>query len=593
MRSIPDELLAKYEEEKQKRLKLHPEGPAQYIDISSVLDDFRRDPFVEPGYNRQPIVDDVDVLVVGAGFGGLLTGAALVRQGIQNIRIIDKAGDFGGTWYWNRYPGAGCDIESYIYMPLLEETGYVPSEKYAKAVEIFEHCQRIARHFDLYPKAIFQTELKGLHWQEVAQRWQVATSRDDSISARFVIIAGGVMHKPKLPGIPGIERFEGRSFHTTRWDYACTGGSPSTPMDKLGDKRVGVIGTGATAIQVVPKLAEVAKELFVFQRTPSGIGVRANMPTDPEWARSLKPGWQRERMDNFAWIMAGNAWDKDLVNDGWTEIFRANQGKSLSRQDQQLYDLALMDGIRARVDEIVPDKATAEALKPWYNRLCKRPGFHDEYLQAFARSNVKLVDTAGKGIDRMTKNGPVVDAKEYPLDILIYASGFEMSTSYISRLGFEIYGREARSLTEAWAQGARTLHGVMTHGFPNLMMIGTIQGGYTVNFSHLLTELSNHVSWIVGSCLDRKVSAIEPTLEAEDKWWEIVLEQLPKGLFPGPYGSECPPSYHNNEGKVPELAAIRSSPYNGGYARFFEILRDWRSGETLEGVKLTSQEADV
>jgi cation diffusion facilitator CzcD-associated flavoprotein CzcO len=290
------------------------------------------------------------------------------------------------------------------------------------------------------------------------------------------------MHKPKLPGIPEIEKFKGHSFHTTRWDYSYTGGGPSAPMDKLRDKRVGIVGTGATAVQAVPKLAEASKHLFVFQRTPSGVAARNNKPTSAEWTKSLKPGWQEARMDNFASIMVGEAWDEDLVQDGWTEIFGRNKGTALSTQDQQLYDFMLMDQIRARVDAIISDKATAEALKPWYNRLCKRPCFHDEYLQAFSRSNVTLVDTAGKGIDRMTEDGPIVNGKQYPLDVLIYASGFEMGTSYNKRLGFEIYGREGRSLTDAWADGPRTLHGAMTNGFPNLIMLGTTQGGYTVNF---------------------------------------------------------------------------------------------------------------
>jgi len=585
MRFDPRELLAKYEEEKRKRLQNHPEGNAQYIDASTVLAGYNQDPLVGATPNRSPIIEETDVLIVGAGFGGLLTAAALARRGVKNIKIIDKAGDVGGTWYWNRYPGAACDIESYIYMPLLEETGYIPSEKYAKGVEIFEHCQRIARHFDLYPHAIFQTEVKGVKWDDGAKRWQVITSQDDRISARYIVIAGGIMHKPKLPGIPNIEKFKGHSFHTTRWDYSYTGGAPSVPMDKLGDKRVGIIGTGATAVQVVPKLAECSKKLFVFQRTPSGVAVRNNKPTSEEWAKSLKPGWQEARMENFASIMVGEAWGEDLVQDGWTEIFGRNKGATLSSQEQQLYDFKLMEEIRARVDAIVPDKATAEALKPWYNRMCKRPCFHDEYLQAFARPNVTLVDTAGKGIDRMTENGPVVNGTEFPLDVLIYASGFEMSTSYNKRLGFEIFGRNGHSLTDAWVNGPRTLHGAMTNGFPNLIMLGTTQGGYTVNFSHLLTRIADHASWIVSYCLENKVATIEPTVEAEKKWWEEVLGQIANS----PGSSECTPGYYNNEGAEPDQYTLKSSPYSGRYSSFFEILQHWRSSEPLDGVKLTFQ----
>jgi len=585
MQFEPEELLAKYEEEKRKRLLHHPEGNAQYIDASIILGDYNRDPLVGTAPDRAPIVATTDVLIVGAGFGGLLTAAALARRGVRNIKIIDKAGDFGGTWYWNRYPGAACDIESYIYMPLLEETGYIPSEKYAKGVEIFEHCQRIARHFDLYPSAIFHTEVKGLEWDDGAKHWRVTTSRSDIISARYIVIAGGIMHKPKLPGITDIEKFKGHSFHTTRWDYSYTGGGPSAPMDKLRDKRVGIVGTGATAVQAVPKLAEASKHLFVFQRTPSGVAARNNKPTSAEWIKSLKPGWQEARMDNFASIMVGEAWDEDLVQDGWTEIFGRNKGAALPAQDQQLYDFALMDQIRARIDAIIPDKATAEALKPWYNRLCKRPCFHDEYLQAFARSNVTLVDTAGKGIDRMTEDGPIVNGKQYPLDVLIYASGFEMGTSYVKRLGFEIYGREGRSLTDAWADGPRTLHGAMTNGFPNLIMLGATQGGYTVNFSHLLTKIADHASWILTYCLSNNIATIEATVEAEDKWWEEVFREIANS----PGSSECTPGYYNNEGATPDSYTLKNSPYSGGYSRFFEILQNWRLSEPLEGVRLTFQ----
>jgi len=585
MQFDPEDLLVKYQEEKRKRLLNHPEGNAQYVDASSILGDYNRDPLVGTATDRAPIVAVTDVLIVGAGFGGLLTAAALARRGVRNIKIIDKAGDFGGTWYWNRYPGAACDIESYIYMPLLEETGYIPSEKYAKGVEIFEHCQRIARHFDLYPNAIFQTEVKGLKWENDSMHWRVNTSHDDSILARYVVIAGGIMHRPKLPGISDIEKFKGHSFHTTRWDYSYTGGGPTAPMDKLRDKRVGIVGTGATAVQAVPKLAEASKHLFVFQRTPSGVAVRNNQPTSAEWAKSLKPGWQEARMENFASIMVGRAWDEDLVQDGWTEIFGHNKGAVLSPQKQQLYDFKLMNEIRARVDSIVPDKATAEALKPWYNRMCKRPCFHDEYLQAFARPNVTLVDTAGKGIDRMTEAGPVVNGKEFPLDALIYASGFEMSTSYTKRLGFEIYGREGRSLTEAWADGPRTLHGAMTNGFPNLIMLGTTQGGYTVNFAHLLTKIADHASWVLDYCLSNKIATIEATAEAEDKWWEEVFGEIANS----PGSSECTPGYYNNEGAVPDKYTLKSSPYSGEYSRFFEILRNWRSTQPLDGVRLTFQ----
>ncbi len=184
---------------------------------------YLHDPYTEP-VDRPPLIDDVTVAVIGGGFAGLITGARLTQAGIDDFRIIEKGGDFGGTWYWNRYPGAQCDVESYVYLPLLEETSYVPSEKYARAPEILEHCRRIARHFDLYERACLSTEVTAIAWDDDRLRWTITTNRGDRMSARFLVMGNGPLHRPKLPGIPGIAEFEGHSFHTSRWDYSYTGG---------------------------------------------------------------------------------------------------------------------------------------------------------------------------------------------------------------------------------------------------------------------------------------------------------------------------------------------------------------------------------
>ena len=304
--NVDDQLEAareRYRQEREKRLR--DDGLAQYKPLAGDYEEFDHDPWVEPGFTRDPVEEQPLVLIVGGGFGGMLSAINLVRQGIRDFRIVEKGGDFGGTWYWNRYPGCHCDVESYTYMPLLEETGYMPTMKYAPATEIFEHCQRIGRHFDLYPHALFQTEIASAEWDDEASRWEITTTRDDRLRARFFLTAGGILHKAKLPAISGINDFAGRSFHTARWDYTYTGGSPTEPMDQLADKRVGIIGTGATSIQLVPQLARAAKDVFVFQRTPSAVGVRGNGPTDVEWFRSLEPGWQKERMRNFTDAVTG------------------------------------------------------------------------------------------------------------------------------------------------------------------------------------------------------------------------------------------------------------------------------------------------
>ncbi len=448
--SIPTRLRAKYREERDKRLR--PDGNDQYLEVAGAFSRFVDDPYVEPGFTREPLCDDVEVLVIGGGFGGLLAAARLREAGIEDIRIIEKGGDFGGTWYWNRYPGAMCDVESYIYLPLLEELGYVPTEKYARAPEILAHSQAIGRKYDLYRGACFQTEVTEMRWDSDSARWIVSTDRDDRMRARFVCMSNGPLNRPKLPGIPGIETFRGHSFHTSRWDYAYTGGDSNGNLTGLRGKRVGIIGTGATAVQCVPHLGESAEQLYVFQRTPSSIDVRANRPTDPEWAQSLSPGWHQHRMDNFNILVSGGFQAEDLVADGWTDIIRkllvmvqADPGGDAMRdlaKTMELADFQKMEQIRARVDQVVKDRATAEALKPYYRQFCKRPCFHDEYLDTFNRPNVRLVDTKGRGVERVTENGVVVDGVEYAVDCLIYATGFEVGTEYTRRAGYEMYGRD-------------------------------------------------------------------------------------------------------------------------------------------------------
>jgi len=575
-------LQARYQAERDKRLRADTVG--QYRELSEVFSDVDRDPYT-PRFERDPIEQEVEVAIIGAGLGGLSAAARLAEQGITDIRIIDKAGDFGGTWYWNRYPGAACDTESYIYLPLLEETGYVPSEKYTKAPEIFAHCQRIGEHFDLYPKALFQTEVADLSWIDAESRWQVTTDRGDKLLARFVILAGGILHKAKLPGIPGIETFKGHSFHSSRWDYAYTGGSPTEPMDKLRDKRVALVGTGATAIQILPRLAEVADKVLLVQRTPSGVGVRANRTTDPEWAKSLQPGWHKDRIENFTRIVSSKPVEQDLVADGWTEIFKRNPGAmSVMDEAQQRLDAEGMEAIRARVDEIVQDRDTAEALKPWYNQMCKRPCFHDEYLPAFNRPNVQLLDTAGNGVDRITESGIVVNGVEYPVDCIIYASGFEgAGSSHLRLLGFEIHGRDGVSLTHAWAEGAATVHGVLARGFPNLIRFSMLQGGFAINFSHILGELAVHAAWLVRRCLDDGVTEIEATQAGQDSWFQTLMANMSSLAM---FYAQCTPSYMNGEGsREASAAAIRSIPFFGGTLEYIEILRQWRAVGDLAGLE--------
>jgi len=575
-----DELRDRYRAEQQKRLR--PEGMNQWRELDDELD---RDPFVEPGFTRPPVVEETTVVIVGGGFAGMLTAIDLAKHGITDVRIIEKAGDFGGTWYWNRYPGCMCDVESFVYLPLLEETGFMPTEHYASAPEIFEYSKLLARTFNLYPKALFQTNVTDAVWDEDAQRWTVTTSRDDELSARFIVLAGGILHKAKLPGIPGIETFKGKAFHTSRWDYSYTGGGPTEPMDKLIGKRVGIIGTGATAVQVVPQVAKVADELFVFQRTPGAVGVRNQQPTDLDWFNSLEPGWQRERIINFTQAVTGSQPDVDLVQDGWTELMWFDTQKEAASPEEaeelEQIDFEAMEGIRRRVDEVVEDPETAQKLKPYWGKHCKRVCFHDEYLPSFNLPNVHLVDTDGRGVDAITEHGPVVDGVEYPVDLLIYASGFEVTTDLYHRLGFDPKGRDGVALSERWATGAHTLHGVLASGFPNMLLISLVQGGFGTNFSHLLSESAKHVAAIVEACVEDGIVTIEAEEPAEDEWLSVLHKV---GFGGARYFQACTPSFYNSEQQAIDERAARNLTYTGSLLDYVGYLERWREAPDFTGV---------
>ena len=585
-------LRAKYRAERDKRLR--SDGNEQYREISGAFEHFVADPFAPKDFTRAPLTDDVEVAIVGGGFSGLLAGARLRQVGVERIRIIENGADFGGTWYWNQYPGVQCDIESYIYLPLLEELGYMPKEKYSYGPEIREHTRRIGEHFDLYREACLQTQVTALAWDDAAARWVISTNHHDRMTAKFVIMAIGPLSKPKLPGIEGIEAFRGHMFHSSRWDYAYTGGDTNGNLTELRDKRVGIIGTGATAVQCIPHLGEWAKELFVFQRTPSSIDVRGNRPTDPQWAASLEPGWQQRRIENFGIIVTGGSQDEDLVSDGWTEILRnlsglADRSDSPMTPDEiaaqvELADFAKNTQVRARVDEIVHDPATAEALKPWYRQFCKRPCFHDDFLATFNRSSVHLVDTQGRGVERITEYGVVVDGAEYEVDCLILATGFEVGTEYTRRAGCEIYGRDGLTLSEKWGRQVATFHGLISRGFPNCLFMGGIQSGVSPNFTELYNEQSQHVAYVIGRALRQGLQTIEPTDDAEQGWLHALAESNQGRTS---FQLECTPGYYNNEGHPGEGPGWFGGNYGGGAQAFFTILRDWRDRDDFDGLETT------
>jgi cyclohexanone monooxygenase len=597
------QLKRKYDWERDRRIR--PEGGAQYVPtIDGKFANFGKDPWADPSFARTPISDHCDVIIAGGGYGGLLAGARLREAGCKSIRIIEEAGDFGGTWYWNRYPGLMCDIEAHIYLPLLEELNYAPRHRYSYGPELLEQARRVGRHYGLYEKAAFQTAITAMRWQAQEQHWLVETDRGDRMTADYVVLACGRQSLPKLPNIHGIDTFEGHVFHSSRWDYSYTGGDPNGGLTGLGDKRIGVVGTGATALQIVPEVARWAKELFVFQRTPSTVGVRDNYETGPDWIDMTQPGWQKARRVNF---QAGSVGlipkDQDIIQDGWTSAFHelastresqvsAALGRPLTDAERgalaEIADFGLMNALRARVDNLVADPVAAEALKPYYRWFCKRPGFHDEYLQSFNRPNVRLVDTKGRGIEGFSKQGVVVEGQHYDVDCVIFATGFEAGIQYTRLTGFDLWGREGTKLSQHWGQGVRSLHGLMTDKFPNCFFMGGNQhAASALNTVHLLDEQSLHLAYVITEVRKRKFAALEPQLDAVEEYTQAI-RMAPQNATLVDFYATCTPGYYNGEGKAKKSEELfLGGRYGPGAMAFYEMLAAWRASGDLEGMKLT------
>ncbi len=586
----------KYRKERSKRMR--SEGQAQYVrPEGGAVESYAKDPHM-PLQARESYHEELDVFILGAGFGGILAGYHLTQAGITNFRNIDQAGDFGGVWYWNRYPGIQCDNESYCYLPLLEETGFIPSKKFSDGWEIQGYCRQIAEHSGFAERAVFHTLVTDIHWDEALHRYRIRTDRGDEFRARFVIMACGVLNMPKLPGIGGINDFQGKMFHTARWDYNYTGGSYGNPeLTKLADKRVAIVGTGATAVQAVPYLGKYAKQLYVVQRTPSSIDERPNPPTDPDWAKSLEPGWQKERMANFhrAAMEAFLPNEPDLVCDIWTELNRnlsaelENEGwPELSMEEfmerREKMDYRIMERMRERVADIVDDPVTAEALKPYYRFLCKRPLSNDEFYPTFNQPNVELVDVSEtRGLQQLTRKGFIANGKEYEVDCIIFASGFEVTSDLERRWGIDrVEGRDGLSIYEHWSEGPRTLHGTMTHGFPNQFYIGYIQGGLNASVTEQFGQQGYHAAFIISEALKRGKEVVEPTFDAQENYTNTFNDLLPDT---SEFQSFCPPSYFNNEGEENAKWALFRG-WGPGWDNFQAMMQAWRDSGEMEGLEL-------
>jgi cyclohexanone monooxygenase len=542
-----DRIKQKFADERDLRLKYRPEGTAQYTsELTGSLAKYAIDPYTEETEARAPIEDTVECLFIGGGFSALLTAARLRERGVQSIRIVERGADVGGTWYWNRYPGAACDVPSYDYLPLLDEMKYMPSRLYAKGPEIFAHCQAIARRYDLYDLAVFRTTVISTVWNEKERLWTIGTDRGDRMKAKFVICANGTLAKPKLSKIKGMENFKGHSFHTSRWDYTYTG----PDLSNLSNKVVGIIGTGASAVQAIPRLARTAKELYVFQRTPSGIDFRNDRPTDPDWAASRRPGWQEGRRMKAMRLREGDPQER-------AELAALPREEKIRRQENANIDLMMR--IHKRVEEVVHDKATAESLKPWYMFMCKRPCFDDEYLPAFNLPNVHLVDTRGKGITEILDDGPAFEGRTYELDVLIYATGFEVQKTGIYN---EIRGVGGLELNEKYKDGMRTLLGVHSHGYPNFFIMGGYQASFQFNLTFMLQTQGDHIAECIKYAREQGYDTIDVSPEAEEWWVQEVIAHRGKTNR----NHDCTPGYYNFEG---EFNRRQDGNYNGGFQQYY------------------------
>ena len=555
---------ARFAEERDLRIGYRPPGTEIYQEAEGELAGFEHDPRESVVTPRDPIHDEVEVLFIGGGFSALLTAARLRQKGVESIRIVERGSDVGGTWYWNRYPGVACDVVSYDYLPLLDETGYVPSRHYAGGEEIYAYCKSIAERYDLYELGVFQTTVTSTVWNEDEGLWHIGTNRGDSMKARFVVCANGTLSKPKLAVIDGITDFEGHSFHTSRWDYEYTGDD----LEKLADKRVAIIGTGATAVQAVPGLGQAAKQLYVFQRTPSSIDVRDDWPTDPEWAAKLEPGWQAERRA------------KAIAGPPLTEKQRARRA-SMPREEkirrQENANIDYMMRIHRRIEEEIEDPATAESLKPWYMFMCKRPCFHNEYLPTFNRPNVRLVDTKGKGVTKITARGPEFDGEIFDVDVIIFATGFEVQKTGIYN---KIVGRDGLDLEEKYEEGIRTVLGIHSCGYPNFFVMGGYQAFFAFNLTDVLNCQGEHIAECIDYVRQKDIHSLEPTPEIEEWWVQKVIENRGKTSR----NKDCTPGYYNFEGAENRR---QDGNFNGSMQQYLDFMADVRAeiGANFEFVR--------
>ncbi len=496
------------------------------------------DELISDGLNRKDDQTSVDAVIVGAGFSGLYLLHRFRALGLST-RVFEAASDVGGTWYWNRYPGARCDVESMQYSYSFSEAlqqEWSWSEKFSAQPEILAYAQHVAERFDLKRGIDFNTRVLGAEFDEETAQWRVDTDRGESVTARFVIMATGCLSSHQTPAFEGMERFKGRTYHTAQW--------PHEGVDFSG-QRVAVIGTGSTAIQAIPVIAEQAAHLTVFQRTPNYSIPTRNGPMTADYEQSWKSDYaalRDEARQTKNGILA-NPNDESAMDVSEAEraaIYEKRWEIGGTYFMAAFNDLAVSQAsndtaaefVREKIRETVSDPDVAELLAPKsYPIGTKRICVDSRYFETYNRPNVRLVDVNTSPIVGLTEDGVETSEEQHAFDAIVFATGFDAMTGTLTRM--DIRGREGLSLKEKWEAGPKTYLGLMSAGFPNLFMI-TGPGSPSV-LSNMMVSIEQHVDWVT-DCIDHIRSSgnttVEPETEAEEAWVKHVNDVAHMTLYP-------------------------------------------------------------
>lgn len=535
---------------------------------------------------------DYDVVIVGAGFSGLYELHRLRDELGLSVKVIEKADDVGGTWYWNRYPGARCDSESHVYCysfndEILDEWDW--SERYPEQPEVLEYLRFATDRLDLRQDIEFDTEVTAAAFDEDSGTWEISTDDGETVRSQFFITAVGCLSKPFIPDFEGVESFEGDWYHTGKW--------PHEPVD-FDNKRIAVVGSGATGIQIIPEIAkENIDHLTVFQRTPNYAVPARNRPLNDEDREEIRENYddifERAHSSGFGHPF-GAAYDtaeglsmeevEERLEPRWEAggfRFMLTFGDLITNPET---NEKVSEFIRQKIKETVDDPELAEKLVPKdHYYATKRPPLHTDYYETYNRDNVSLVDVTETPIERITPNGIRTSETDYEFDMIIYATGFDAMTGTL--LQMDIRGRNGLTLEEKWADGPKTYLGLGVHGFPNMFTITGPQSPSVL--SNMPVSIEHHVEWVsdtIEYLVDNDIRLIEPTKEAEESWTVHNRQVAEQTLYP------TADSWYMNE-NIPDKPTV-FTPYIGGVDLYHDTIQEVAQKE-YEGFWLTGSTSEL